>query len=346
MKHISPTQISMYRECPRKWGYAYIEKRKITTNAQQIGLATHKELDTYWETNNFDLEKILVLDKIYYPGRIAYNILEYDLEKPDETEKEFIWKFQNLIFRGIVDYRRGNVIKDYKTSKNPDRWAKSQKNLLTDPQAILYSAYTALIKRYEAIEFELIYLNTNWKKKTNKRIKVKWTKEQVLNQLQEHIIPTAREIQAQYQNNDIKLTKQTTSACNNFGGCPYMSLCWGEKGLINVGTNALLEKVKKAKGKKSKATKKEIKPPVVIPEEATDEAIDEATEEATEEGTEEEETPKKRGPKPGSKRGRKARVVSSHPLAGIYNEVVKAVGQLAPTTERIDVLMAMIGENE
>lgn len=128
---VSPSQIDLFRKCPRKWAWAYIHGfREEDTPSTLLGKEVHKVLEEYLR----DGKKI---DGTTRPGAIAQAGLPY-LPEPGTglVEPHFEIPFDDFILHGFIDWT-GDYLLDHKTTSD-FKWAKTPETLATDSQAIMY----------------------------------------------------------------------------------------------------------------------------------------------------------------------------------------------------------------
>lgn len=252
--HVSPSQISLAKDCWRKWGFAYIEGRKTTLPAQLIGTLTHKRLENYLVHDQIpdphETCKPTDDSKTFFIGEIALNAIERLPAKNSlleilGVEKEFSFIVENIVFKGLIDllwaYDNLDTIQiwDHKTSSNPRKWAKKKSDLLRDPQAIIYSFY--VFKKYnwlQYLDFSLNYIDTNHNRDHYKLVTARLDRKHVSRTFFNEIMPVAEKI-IRYKtcNYDVNKLQTNTNTCNAYGGCPYTKIC--KRGIRDIMRAAL-----------------------------------------------------------------------------------------------------------
>lgn len=248
---ISASQISTFRECQRKWAWRYIAKIVTPPHpSAALGTEVHDtQLGPYLtEGRPFDYTRD--------SGYIAAALLEY-LPQPKTpgmvVEKHFILPSPasggRFAYQGYMDLWLKNglglVCTDHDDCKdNPDlgracafrpavvdfkttsdlKWAKNEKALSTDVQAMLYA--TASIFESGVPEVDLAWLYTQTKG-------AKRAKRTLLRVVDDHVVEQFKAIEETAL--ELFETKQTVtdplslppspSQCEAYGGCPYRDKC-------------------------------------------------------------------------------------------------------------------------
>ena len=129
---LSASQISTFRDCPRKWAFDKLDgvPRKESFSANE-GTAIHAEVEDYYVNSNA-------------PSRPEALSLMTHLPQPSpdlvaEQEFSFVWPGQNALVRGYMDLFRPAPLKvwDHKTTSSK-RYFKTVEDLMVDPQATIY----------------------------------------------------------------------------------------------------------------------------------------------------------------------------------------------------------------
>lgn len=242
MIRYSPTQLSMFMSCARKWHFAYPQGFKApTTKSQALGKEIHAAIEEgvkYILSGGAegvmptDTRALAGLSKLYEDGlndlrapddiEVESNISIYlDPSKVDGTPRQYI---------GIIDHydvsdRYLPIITDHKTTSNM-KYAKTEFELQEDVQMISYAKYAFdnepqadevkvqhnVIPTYGAAKAELTEAIV-----TRAHVEKKWSEWlPILDQM------------------DIALTQEVhlvnpdglkNGECQRFGGCPHQSRC-------------------------------------------------------------------------------------------------------------------------
>jgi hypothetical protein len=223
---ISASQISQFRECKRKWAWRYIAGIKTPPHpSAALGSEVHDtQLGPYLtEGRPFDFTRD--------SGYIAASLLEF-LPPPKTpgmvVEKHFILpspasegRFQ---YQGYIDlWLQGPVVKDFKTTSDL-KWAKNEKALSVDVQAMLYATHALFETKSEYVELEWLYAQTRGARKS-KRTHLRVHGDHVIEQFRA-IESTALEMfEVKQAVADPLQLPPSPSQCESYGGCPYRDKC-------------------------------------------------------------------------------------------------------------------------
>lgn len=216
---ISPTQLSTYKLCPRKWALGTIAGLKTPQAASAaLGEAVHSVLEAWLEAGTLP-------DASTEAGAIATSMLQH--EPPPKTvavEQWLVVPRDGYTLRGRGDAIRLEpaLVVDHKTTSDIATWAKTEAVLERDEQAVIYAA--ALLERNRAcqsVEVRFVYGQTRGARKA-KPVTVHLSREHVAGVLEQDIEPVAREI-VRWRRSTVRADDlpRNTSACDAFGGCFY-----------------------------------------------------------------------------------------------------------------------------
>lgn len=236
MELVSASQITLYRECPRKWGWRYIAKLK-TPQHPAAALGTEVD-DTQLQPY---LKEGRDLDLSRESGLIAQSGIHF-LPEPKscslEVQKHFVmpsptgaFGFQGYIdlwlpkggVPGIAEGENVPAVVDFKTSKN-FRYAKTKTGLAIDVQAQLYATWAMFETGSRVVDLVWTYFRTK-DKRESKRTHLRVLGSEVAQQFTA-INDTAVEMYAARKSvTDPKELKAHTWMCGEFLGCPYQNMC-------------------------------------------------------------------------------------------------------------------------
>lgn len=226
---VSASQIKVWNECPRKWGYSYIDDIKSPAGAGAIlGSAVHKELE-----HHFKGTRLINIDT--KPGRIAKFALEHlpsvdAIEKHGLVEPHIYFEVEGVLYRGYVDLTwkpdgDSPVISDHKTSSNVAKYGLKEDGLLTDPQGLIYGAWGLEHYDTDFIKLQWTYLSTRGKTKCTP-VRRGFDRDTAHGNFMRYIQPVGEAIvEAVKTIDEAKTLPAKTSACGNFGGCPHAAYC-------------------------------------------------------------------------------------------------------------------------
>ena len=239
MHKVSPSQISNFRDCPRKWWYASIAKIPYPQHpSAALGERVHKILEmstaaksrpgsTTTVSENTPQKEVLV-------AQAAWDAIDSFLLQQTgrslvdrEAQIEEAWELPQgapltLAARGRADLVLPDFIVDWKTTSDL-RWAKSAKELRSDPQVLMYSA--ALDPDEPVRDFVHVYTQT--RNSTAARVVHtpidRFMREQGLIALDKHVAAMAGCASA----GAAEEVEPNTDACSRYGGCPFALRCMG-----------------------------------------------------------------------------------------------------------------------
>lgn len=299
---LSATQINLYTECPRKWGFRYLDGLKQEPGpGQLLGIEVQDEqIDPWLSTGRqFDFSRPTHSGEIalalapLLPAPMAEGMRLrrwFTIPSPSgdfgyQGEMD-LWAPDSRIVPGL-SLARGRapapLVADIKSIKDL-RYAKSKKDLLTDPQAQLYAMTTMYEDNVDAVDLVWFYTRTRspWRvQRAVVRVEAAHVAEQF-----SRIDAIGAEIAAIKQASSKASELPPTGAkprrdlggetiCNSFGGCPYRHICnispatfaagW-EVPLSDPNTSSFLQSLKKVvphtnlAAEVPKATVVEVKP--------------------------------------------------------------------------------------
>ena len=253
----SASQITSYRECPRKWAWRYIAGIKTDQDpSARLGTEVDDEqIQPYLRDGRpFDYSKPAITKKtktgkivhLTPSGYVAESMRRF-LPQPGtvEIQHHFVLPSPTWIapgvhvgfgFQGYADIWAkdssalpgcaGGVpgVGDTKTSTDIGQWAKTEKDLLVDPQAQLYALAAMYETGARTVDLDWIYGQTRDARKA-KQVIVRVESPHVEEQFQA-INATALEMWKAKKAgvNPLDLPAEV-DACEAFNGCPYRAKC-------------------------------------------------------------------------------------------------------------------------
>lgn len=235
----SPTQISTFLECPRKWAWRRIEKIYDPPNASAaLGTESHSVLERYMGLGEMP-------DHVAHPLAAKVAAAGLHLLPPPKTpgillERNF--RFQSprtqFVYNGLKDLEiepgvpvptleltgEEPGVVDYKTTSNISSYAKTPEDLLFDPQAILYAVDSMARFQAKSVELRWIYLQTKGAHRshvTRQRIESSHAAE-VFSAIEDVAKEAAAALDAGAKPLDLE---PNPSACSAYGGCPHRHRC-------------------------------------------------------------------------------------------------------------------------
>lgn len=217
---VSASEIKLWKECNRKWGWKYIGGLKGPDSAAAaLGKETHAILEQYHKDG-------LAWDYTRPAGEIAAKALDY-VPRPGTgiPEEEFRVADGDLLWKGFRDLvvPTGPEVWDYKTTSDL-MWAKTPQELSTDPQGVIYAKITLDEYKASAVDLKWLYLKSR-KPYASRLVQVTMHREHTEKEFSA-LRDLARHIAATYSTTtDVLALPANTDACDNYGGCPHLSLC-------------------------------------------------------------------------------------------------------------------------
>lgn len=217
--YVSPTQLSTYKLCPRKWALGAIAGVKAPQAASAaLGEAVHAALEAWLEAGTLP-------DPSTEAGAIATSMLQHEpTPKTVAVEQWLTVTRDGYTLRGRGDAIRYEpaLVVDHKTTSDIATWSKTAEVLEHDEQAVIYAA--ALLERSTAcqsVEVRFVYGQTRGARKA-KPVTVHLSRQHVERVLEREIEPIAQQIvRAKRTITDASQLPRNPAACDAFGGCFY-----------------------------------------------------------------------------------------------------------------------------
>lgn len=223
-KAVSPSQISTFQACPRKWYFGTILGiRQPQTPNQELGERIHKCLENHYKGYGLDWEK---------PEPTALNAAKALLKLlPVDGEPE-VKIDGTLTLAGIpVNGRLDLVVRDslkvidYKTISSISRYSKTSEHLKTDPQAIIYLAWLAQqmnCTEETCLRFHHAYVEPKTLKTSLVPVDLIRSEIDMAMGALGYVVETMRVEATKPAVSDVTAN---TDACNDYGGCYYRGQC-------------------------------------------------------------------------------------------------------------------------
>lgn len=231
----SPSEISVWRECERKWGYKYLERRRTQAESAALGEIIHTMLEKYLldgtqpdPTVEVELTEKDGTKRKVRPGLIAQAGLHLIPPPPQPVANlEGAFSFDAFGFRwkGRVDlFVKGLgpwLVYDHKSTKD-FRYAKTPAELASDPQGVIYATYAMLESGEPEVDLSWVYYRTKGRPDA-RRVHLRVVREDIVPHWEE-LRKDATAIAAARGGESSGLAKNLLS-CANFGGCPFREEC-------------------------------------------------------------------------------------------------------------------------
>jgi hypothetical protein len=217
--NVSPTQLSTFKLCPRKWALGTIAGIKAPQPASAaLGEAVHALLERWLEhgelpANNTDA------------GAIALSMLQHEPTPKTVAVEQWLVvprRGYNLRGRGDAIRERPALVVDHKTTSDIATWAKTPEVLERDEQAVVYAA--ALLERdpsCQSVEVRFVYGQTKGARKA-KPVTVHLSRQHVDEVLRTDIDPLAQDL-VRWRRTTVRADDlpRNPTACDAYGGCYY-----------------------------------------------------------------------------------------------------------------------------
>lgn len=256
-KSISASQISNYRDCPRKWWYQSILGLPTPQNASAaLGEAVHGQLEKY-------LNDGTPPDTSKPEGRIAEAGLKFlpapgtvftevPMHGTDRNKKEpgaddvpLPGAMPRLVVAGmpvngyidVLDVSADSpVVLDHKTTGDL-KWAKTESDLREDVQMVLYGSYALDVVASMGVEVDtvtvghIVYLTKG--APLAKPTKVTLTRDHLALE-RKKIAETVEDMKETAKARTPNAVPGEASSCNKFGGCHFKDKCAAIGALSNI----------------------------------------------------------------------------------------------------------------
>ncbi len=275
---LSPSQLSTYMMCPRKWAARYLHgQHEPVGEGTHAGKRMHTKLERYYDFSlspaPINERSILQPDGRYWtwtgviPGDTTPEgkwamalIAKTCLPAPAPgvlAERRFKFEYDGVWWRGSKDltYRRDGVriIRDHKSTSqlNPE-WVKSEDELTRDPQSVIYALeeYLSGLSDQSFVRNEWGYVTRNHHPQTELHgVDMPWdATRRAMDVLTAH----AREMLRWYRErpglNELGAGGIETGGCTAYGGCKVIGC--NVTALDRIKGQQVFEAKKRAKPKK------------------------------------------------------------------------------------------------
>ena len=218
VKHVSPSQITTFRRCPRRWFLEKVEGRvSPPSEAQKLGTEVHDIVEHYIEHGR------LIPDNL--AGQIAKAALPM-VHRESKCEHQFkLDLVDGISVTGRIDYTRKGVIEDLKTTSDM-RYAKTPQELETDAQALIYlwaARRDPKLLQYGPIDRFAHLIVCKKYPHTTRRVDIKLSEDAIQAGIEE-IKREALEIKriSKLARCDVPVN---LTACDDYGGCKQQGVC-------------------------------------------------------------------------------------------------------------------------
>lgn len=225
----SPSQLTTWKLCKRKWFYAKVLKMPEPSHpATALGTECHAALEAKIENRPYvckdpnvsqvEVERILT--------HVLPSPFMAELQAKAENEVEIHVTIGGVPLLGRIDahWFEGPVCRvvDHKSTSDW-KWMKSEREALTDPQTIVYSAW-AFEQGAAEVHFTYHYFKTKGQAEPARFVNVVHTPATLAPYL-EAAAEILREMDRTRHLTEHEV-ERTTDSCFAFGGCPFKGTCF------------------------------------------------------------------------------------------------------------------------
>jgi hypothetical protein len=149
VRRYSASQIQLFSKCKRKWWYEYVGGFKTPpSKSQAYGKLIHAEIETFIKTGVPGNDPrahtaIIVLDDYLREHGRSFDSIEVEGEITLDLEPAY-----DAMPRCVVGYldvsgpdEHAPLVLDHKTTSNPDKWARTEYELVEDAQLLIYARH-------------------------------------------------------------------------------------------------------------------------------------------------------------------------------------------------------------
>jgi len=225
VKHVSASQITTFRDCPRKW---YFEKvvglPRPSTGSTELGSAVHAVLEDYLRGDTEGIAPTSEAHEIAMSGLVHLPVRGPHLRVELGLADEMPIKDSPVPVLGYVDLidLKSNEIYDHKTTSSP-KYTKTEAELRQNVQLHLYArAYFDNHPERDHVTLTHIYYGT--RSRWSKRVSVRVTREENARQWDE-IKATIEQMVLAYGAENAGAVPACYDQCDKYGGCPFKGAC-------------------------------------------------------------------------------------------------------------------------
>ena len=221
VSRVSASQISTWRECPRKWAFSRIEPRKQHASAAR-GERVHAHLEAWLRDGAVPpptLEGRIAREGLHLLPSVGTCEVEHVMEFPHDTVT-YVGRIDAL-----YDTPLAVCVLDHKTTKAIDLYAMSSEELAHDAQWVIYAYYG--LTRAPTLEYVMgrwVYYQTEGVFRAEQRSILEDRASIVSKFTDLHTKYSLPIIQARGIP-PLQVTATPGEACSAYGGCPYRGKC-------------------------------------------------------------------------------------------------------------------------
>jgi hypothetical protein len=216
----------MWTECPRKWGYQYIDGITVPPSVgAQLGSDVHAVLEDWFKHGKEP-------DTTTRAGKIAQASLEHypsEQTRADQVERHIHFDWDGVTYRGYIDLTWCDDgtwwVGDHKTSRDPDKWGLNTDELAQDVQALVYAVWGLEWFKVDRVGCQWTYMRTQGKPMSYP-VRADMVRTDTLDAFARIVAPVGQEIVSAIATVDqAKDLAAKPTACGQYGGCPHAEYC-------------------------------------------------------------------------------------------------------------------------
>ena len=167
LRHVSCSQITTYRKCPKLWYMNHVKKvREPSSKAMEFGTDVHSFIEQalrdgeYPEGFSLQVQGVALSGQRFWP----------ETGTPMWLEDEFLFRDPRipLPVYGFIDVRTPEEAIDHKTTSDINRNGKTAEQWANDPQGVIYPAVNMSLGGKP--RFRIIYYQTKGRKSINLQV--------------------------------------------------------------------------------------------------------------------------------------------------------------------------------
>jgi len=241
INYLSVSQLKSARLCLRKW---YLKKvvglDEPMRASLELGTLVHAQLEHYLKTGENTLGEIAAAALPYLPEpktSLGYEVAITETVRPVIKSKLTADGIPLVGFIDRIDQRPGRAIRvvDYKTSKDPEKWAATPEQLTSTEhdagiQMVGYAVSESEELPVDEVELEHLILHTKPTKKdraegrTAKQVIAKITPKKARDEW-ERMNLLARKLREVAKAKTLDEVEPSWESCGAFGGCAFHATC-------------------------------------------------------------------------------------------------------------------------
>lgn len=212
----SPSQFATWLDCPRKWAFSRVLPSGPKP-AAELGQRVHTVAEAWLRDGTLPPDTV--------EGRIFLAGVQH-LPEPGTVlvESDFRFERPTWIAHGRRDFVWDTGVGDHKTTSGL-QWAKSEEDLRTDPQGVIYAASVMLEQNRDDAELLWVYYGTGNALGRSKRVHLRVHIDDVARELERFDAIAVEMSEINRPGVNPKEVDYNASACAKYGGCEYVEVC-------------------------------------------------------------------------------------------------------------------------